>query len=204
MGTKMKKIICLLLVLTCAFALFSCGNEEIKAHIELVNASNPTNITTHTSYVSAEETLSGRFVTVIEGDVCTMTYAYERLADPVLDGGTERIKEVEGTVFYKDGKYSEDGENWSAASPDKNLVNIVFDLSVENLGNCKLSSDKKTLSATLNAEQAQNVLGLELPASEEGISLTVTHNGTYLTYVVISYVSTSGANVMIETSYAYN
>ncbi len=200
----MKKIICLLLVLTCAFTLFSCADKEIEAHIELVNASNPTNITTHTSYVSEEETLSGRFVTAIEDDVCTMTYSYERLADPVLDGGEDRIKEVEGTVYYKDGKYSEDGENWSAASPDNNLVNIVFDLNVKNLGDCTLSSDGKTLSTTLNAEQAQKVLGLTLPASEEGISLSITHNGTYLSYIVISYVSTSGANVMIETSYAYN
>ena len=199
----MKKFICLILALTCAFSLFSCGDDGVDNIIEIVNSSKPDNIKTFTTYTSGNQTLTGSFNTDISGSDYVTTYSYQRYADPLVDGGDAYIKEVEGTVYYSNGKYSEDGESWSIVAPDSNVINIKFSLSAKKLGKCVVSSDGKTLTATIAADKAYSILGVNLSANDAGVTLKITTNGTNLTYVTISYVTVSEASVVIQTSYTY-
>lgn len=206
----MKKIICLLIALSCMFALFSCGDKEIDKFIELVDSSNPTKIVTHTHVAYGdEEPLEGRFVTTIEENNSTLEYWYERNAIPGVDDSEEPVMKIEGFVYYKDGKYSEDGENWTANVPDENVINVTFKLDKKHLGDYTVSKDGKTLTTVVTAANANKLFGLTLEnVVDDSVVLTIKNNGTYLTAVTISYSITNAdgtvADVMVDTSYTYN
>jgi len=200
-GTEMKKIICLILVLVCSFSLFACKNDA-DALIEVVNSSSPTKITTLTYFTAGSDTLQGSFVSTINEDGSTLEYSYQQYADPT-DLSEDRIITKSGTVYNKDGKYSTDGETWYVEAPDASLANVTFNLNLKNLGEYELSTDKRTLIAVLTCEEAKAVLGVNISANEEeGIVLVVEINGTKIVKASVSYV-TAQAEVVIETSYEY-
>ena len=204
----MKKIICLLLALTCVFALFSCGEDKaLEAFISLVESSSPTKITTQT-YIPREGDipLEGEFITEIDGDNFTLTGSYMRPAT-LEDQASSNTVTVPVQVYYKDGKYSVDNENWTTSVPDVTAMQVKFTLNADYLGNYTVSKDGKTLITSLSAENAKEILGLEINALVGEVSLTVTNNGTYLTGVTIMYTTTiNGAEsqVVIDTSYTYS
>ena len=75
----MKKIICLLLALTCVFTLFSCKKDkDLEKFVELVEASKPTKITTLTYYTVSGTVYKGNYETVFDGENFEMNYSYER------------------------------------------------------------------------------------------------------------------------------
>ena len=207
----MKKIICLLLALTCVFALISCGGEKgIDKFIGLVDASEPTKIVTHTHITyGEEEPLEGRFVTSVEGNNSTLEYWYERNAIPGVDDSEDPIMEIDGVIYYKDGKYSEDGENWTTSTPDANVVNVKFELNAKRLGSYVLSKDGKTLTTIVTAANAEKLFGIKLEnVVDDSVVVTIKNNGTYLVAVTISYSITAEdgtvADVIVDTSYTYN
>ena len=207
----MKKIICLLLALTCMFTLISCADKDLEAMVEVVNSSKPTRITTLTTYQYGTEIFNGKFQTDIDGDDSVLQYRYQRYALPE-DALNEAIKidgniaTIEGSVYYKDGKYSEDGENWFNEAPDTGALDIRFTLDQDNLGDYTISSDGMTLVATgLSAENVKVLFGVDLNMDETGATVSVKTNGNYLTGVSISYVAAeTAAEVIIESSYTYN
>lgn len=198
----MKKFICLLIALTCVLGLISCGDDPAQAFITIVNDSAPTKITTLTSINDGEETLTGKYETVIDGQNSVMTYRYDRYAT-VDEAADSYIKTVEGTVYYKNGLYSEDGENWASASPDVAASQVDFNLDSKLLGNYTISKDGKTLTTTVTSEQAKLILGVDVNASDDKVSITVVNNGKYLSTVTVAY-QTATASVTIDTSYTYN
>ena len=198
----MKKIICLIIALTCVFGLISCGEEKADGFIKLVNDSAPTKITTLTSVNDGEEILNGKYETVIDGQNSEMSYRYERYAT-VEEAAENYIKTVEGTVYYRNGLYSEDGENWVAATPDAATKQVALNLNSKYLGSYTISNDGKTLTTTVTSEQAEKLLGVNVPAVDDKVSITVVHNGTYLSTVTVAY-TTATASVTIDTSYTYN
>ena len=107
----------------------------------------------------------------------------------------------------KDGKYSVDNENWTTSVPDEATMQVKFNLDPAYLGNYVISQDGKTLITSLSAENAKEVLGLEITSLVGEVSLTVSNNGTYLTGLTIMYTITiNGAEsqVVIDTSYTYS
>ncbi len=205
----MKKIICLLLAITCVFALISCSDKDAENFVKLVNESVPTKITTHTHFTyGSEEPLVGRFVTTVDGSKTTLEYEYQRNAIPGVDDSEDPVMTISGTVQYSDGKYSEDGgETWTAETPDAAAMQIKFNLDLKKLGKYEL--DGNTLTATLTSKNVFDVLGLTLEGvSDDGVTLTVNTNGTYLTAVTVSYTKVisenNSADVIIDTSYTYN
>lgn len=198
----MKKFICLLIALTCVFGLISCGDEKADGFIKLVNDSAPTKITTLTSINDGEEILNGKYETVIDGQNSEMSYRYERYAT-VEEAADSYIKTVEGTVYYKNGLYSEDGVNWVAATPDVAASQVALNLKSKLLGDYTISKDGKTLTTTVTSEEAEKLLGVNVAAVDDKVSITVVHNGTYLSTVSVSY-TTATASVIIDTSYTYN
>ena len=200
----MKKILCLLLALACAFSLFACKSEDVMdLFVQTVEASNATKITTRYSYTDASgEVFNGSFVTEIDGEDFVLNYDYERYA--TIEEAADSYKvSVEGSVYYKDGKYSEDGETWFTTAPDTGAIAIKFNLDKANLGEYTLSPDGNTLNATLTAEQALAVLGADLDISGTA-ELTVVTNGKYLTSVSVNYTTASNGTVTLDTSYTYN
>ncbi len=198
----MKKFICLLIALTCVLGLISCGDDKADGFIKLVNASAPTKITTLTSINDGEETLNGKYETVIDGQNSEMSYRYERYAT-VEEAADSYIKTVQGTVYYKNGLYSEDGENWVVATPDAVANQVALNLTSKQLGDYTISKDGKTLTTTVTSEQAEKLLGVDVNASDDKVAITVVHNGKYLSTVTVAY-TTETASVTIDTSYTYN
>ncbi len=198
----MKKFICLLIALTCVLGLISCGADPADEFIALVNDSAPTKITTLTSINDGEETLTGKYETVIDGQNSEMSYRYDRYAT-VEEASDSYIKTVEGTVYYKNGLYSEDGENWVSATPDAAAQQVALNLSSKLLGDYTISKDGKTLTTTVTSKQAEKILGVNVNASDDKVTITVVHNGTYLSTVTVAYTASAGS-VTIDTSYTYN
>ncbi len=198
-GIKMKKIMCLTLVIACALLLFACANPA-NALVEVVNNSSPTKIVTNTYYTAGKDKLVGTFTSYIAEDSVTLDYEYQYYA-PVAPGN-ERIDTKDGTVTYKDGKYSTDGDSWFAESPTGSLTDVGLNLDLKKLGSYELLDNGRTLEAVLTVEEAKEVLGLNISATEDGITLTVETNGTKITMLTVSY-ATENANVVIKTSYEY-
>ncbi|MBQ1260778.1 MAG: hypothetical protein IIX96_02070 [Clostridia bacterium] len=203
----MKKIIVLLLAFACTFSLFACGEGGAEAFVEIVNASEPTKIITQTSYTTSEYTLSGRFETEISGGDFVFTYDYQRLAtieEGVADGDNMNyIKPVAGKVYYKEGLYSTDNESWTTEIPETGAIQVFLKLNAKKLGKCYISDDGKTLVATVTPENAEAMLGVELGATEDGVEMTIKHDGALLREIVVEYATENAKSVIITTSYSY-
>ncbi len=185
--------------------LASCS-RGVGNFVELVNESEPTKISTVTSFNDGERTLSGQFETIIDGSDFELTYSYQRYATPAE--GVEKmdpdnfVTTDEGTVYYKDGKYSKDGEEWFSAAPDAATKQIKFSISRKNLGDYTVSKDGKTITATVTSEQAEAMLGVNVEAVED-VEITIKHDGTYLRSIQVYYVTENAEAVTISTSYSY-
>lgn len=245
-GIKMKKIISLLLALSCAFALFACsedpcvtcvdadedGNcdvcgkvieapekdpgeelspEEAKLaeFVNRITLSAPTFIKTLTTYNDGtyDNTLKGKYETTVYGDNFKMYYEYEQYAIPTAGADPDGYKELKsGTVFYKDGLYSVDEmETWTTAAPENSTLGVKFNITLESLGeDYTFSADGKTLTANLLAEDAEEVLGVEISVKDGyTVELVIETDGEYLRKVNVNYQTEIADNVSIQTSYTY-
>lgn len=209
----MKRILGLILVLALAlssvFVFAACKKDEAeptntKTIYDLVASANPTKTVTLTDYVKGETTYEGEFIMSVEGNNSIFEFSYERprtVEEGVTDGTYDPIKTVEGVIYFKDGKFSEDGDKWTAEAPATTL--FTFDLKAEYLTGAAITNDGKTLTAEMTAENAIKVLGTDLKP-QGTVKLTVESNGVSLTKVVLEYTTVDGASVVINTSYTYN
>ncbi len=217
----MKKILCVLIALCCAFSIVSCntnggtgdsgdggGNIEIGNPLEeVVAASQPTKIVTQLTYMFsgvhalAGQDLNGMYSLEIDGADSKFTYDYKRIASPA-EGASDWIVPVSGVIYFKDGKILlAEGDGWESISSE--TVNRKFDLNKNFFKTYEKSADEKTLTATLTSSNAESVLGYSVSAAGD-ITVVVTTDGVFMRGITISYVSTEGASVTINTSYSYN
>lgn len=228
-----KKLICMLLVLTCAFALFACGEEEPPVNndnnngnqnqnppevvlpdaefFELIENSEPNRITTVTATTdlkdSAETVYNGLYDTVINADGSyKFDYSYEIMRSASLDNVGESSKElISGSILAANGLYSVDGgETWSGSMPDVNVINVKLDLNREYIDGYKLSKDGKTLTVNVSAENAEKILGVKIVTNEDHKDVTIKVESNG-TYLSKITVSYENDNVKasIITSYTY-
>jgi hypothetical protein len=222
----MKKIVCLLLVITCLFAICSCdflglggnsgdgsgsggsildglgfGNKEpVESIPDIIAGSKPATVTTHIAY-QGEDLLEGHYVTKTDGTNSVFEYEYQRYST-ITEMNKDRIKTVTGKIYYKNGLVSTtEGETW-VSSEINQIVEFNLRIDEANFETYKLSKDGKTVTATLKSENSERVLGSELK-SEGDINVEIITNGHYLYYVNVSYTSANGAAVTINTSYDY-
>lgn len=217
-GTEMKKILSLILALSCIFSclfvITSCddGNEEAvdpdKAFFDVVAASKATQIKTLTYYTAEgeKEPFNGRFETSIKpnGDF-TFEYSFTRVALPtdafdstaVIEGNRATFSD---TVEYKAGKYySKDGTELPGLPADAQ-VQPKLNLSRDLLGEYEINEAKTSITTTLSVEEAEAVLGIKLKATSD-VVIKISTNGSYLTLVSITYeIGTS--KVRVDTSYS--
>lgn len=203
----MKKILCLILAavlcLGCTVALASCKEEVTDVFTYAENLA-PTRTTTFVTYKAANgDVLEGEYVLEVNGDDAIFTYTYDKYRtaeEAIEDNDSTPIKTVEGKVYRKDGKYSDDGEIWGSSPV---ATEIKLNLKRELLSNVNLSEDGNTLTAEIAPDKAEEVLGTTLSANGN-IAITAVANGTYLTGVVLTCTTAEGATLEIRTSYSYN
>ena len=207
---KMKRIFGLILVLalavSCVFAFASCKKEEAstKSIYDLVASAAPTKTVTLTDFVKGNVTYQGEFIMSVEGNNSIFEFSYERprtIPEGAIEETSNPIKTVEGVIYFKDGKFSEDGDQWTAEAPSTTIFS--FDLKAEYLTGATTSDDGNTLTAEMTPENAVKVLGTDLQP-QGNVKITVKTNGVSLSKVVLQYVTADGASVTIDTSYTYN
>lgn len=203
----MKKTLCLILALAlavgCVFTLASCKKES--AIYGLVASASPTKTVTLTDYTTADGTIyEGEFIMSVEGNNSIFYFHYERpktIEEGAEDGDVSLTKTVEGNIYFKDGKFSEDGDHWTSEAPTS--ASFKFDLKAEYLTGVTVNDEDTELIAELTPENAIKVLGTDLKPSGN-IKLTVKTNGVNLSRVIIEYKTLDGASVRIDTTYTYN
>lgn len=213
----MKKIVCLLLAITCLFAVCSCdtnngnggtnsdgnggNNVQVLPIPEIIEDSKPATVTTQVSY-QGEDVLHGNYVTTTDGVNSVFEYEYQRYAT-IAEMSPTRIKTVKGKVYYRDGQVSTtEGESW-VSSEINQIVDFKLRIDENNFETYELTNGGKTLKGTIKSENSERVLGSAV-AADGNISIEIITNGTYLYYVNISYTSANGAKVTINTSYDYS
>ena len=206
----MKKITWLAAVLLCVLSIAACSmpSDEVGNPIEdVVAASNPTEVITQVVYMypntnplsEYNRSLGGFYTLKINGADSIFSYNFAIPASPE-DMSEDGINYIEGTLYCKDGKTSVDGDTWTAISAD--TVNAKLNLIRSSFKTYEKSKDEKKLTATITGDNMESVIGHKLSAVGD-VNFVLKTNGIYLTAIEISYKSTSGADVIINTSYTY-
>lgn len=185
------------------YFLFADGASSGNVY-EIANSSKPTKVTTEVSYVTKSgDDLSGYFVTTVDGNNTVFDYYYERLSTPaesIADGTNNRVKPIDGTIYYIDGVYSGDQDKWEPGTGT--ALDLKFNLDKSKLKEATLNEDGTVLTAKIAPENAADIIGTNLNATED-IEITVQTNGVNLTMIIISCNTANGA-MTIRTSYTYN
>lgn len=211
----MKKIICLLLVLACSFALFACGKEEeltgAQKTAQYYKNSLPTKVvTTSTQSIMnssgvAVQTLNGKYELVtgtIAGKLATVqTYTQDYIrevaegANAVVVGpiGTET-----GSLEYLEGY----GRRTNGGSWDPNGLNfgptagsIAINLDESLLTGVRYTEGEdgiNTLTFTVPNANIAAVFGADsddvaLLTASSDVEVTITNNGAFVQSIAISY-----------------
>ena len=207
---QMSRILCALMALVCMFSMFSCGifgNDEgedksgVAAISEIINNAKPTRVITHVSYTLDGETLKGRYTTQYDraNNKGKFDFSYERRAVPGESMSLGSIETIEGTVYSNNGEFSYDEcATWQGGGVG--YLEYSLDITESKLATYEVSEDGNSLTATVAKENAKRVFGVDI-SSEGDINLSVVTSGADLYNVTISYTTTTGASVVIETSY---
>ncbi len=195
----MKKIICLLLALTCVFALFSCasgGDVDIKS---IVENSKPVKVTTMVYFTGATP-LEGKFINTVDGNKSVFDFEFQRMAN-ISEMEDGRVKTIKGKIYSKDGKVSfNEGADWESSAVSS-VAKYDLQLDERNFDTYEISEDGNSLKATVGAEGAKAVLGVDIYATGT-VTVEVVTNGAFLNRIIISY-KTASADVVVDTSYTY-
>ena len=224
----MKKIIAIILAITCVFALFSCGDDGVEADVASINEmyknSAPTlTVVETTQDFGSGDPLEGRYVLQtgkVGGAVATVyTYSYEVLRS-VEDGAGSEIKKVQeaitGSKEFLEGKgVRENGGQWN---PDGyNFAPLAgamaLNLDMKNLTDPVYANN--TLNFKVAVDKAQEVFGtiinndLEEDAIAADLEVEIKHAGSVITSVVIKYAITGeddypDSQVIVKATYSYD
>lgn len=217
----MKKIIAIILAITCAFAMFSCQGKKadpIDTLNAMYKASAPTKVVTDTTEVLGSITLTGTYTLKtgkIDGKIATTyTYSYQELR--AVNDGLESVEkpwiEVSGTKEYLEDKGVRiDGGSWDdegfnfAPSAGSIVVNVTKD----NVTDIVADDAAKTITFKVAADKTAEVFGEENAVAAD-VSVTVTHDGAVITGTTLSY-TVEGAEdkypdavVTIKVVYTYD
>lgn len=206
----MKKFICLLLVLACSFAMFSCGKKgksDVDGISKIVNESVATKIVTKVDYVPVDdEALSGVYTTSLDRATgkSQFSFRYTRYVDP-SEMYPEYIKPMEGAIWYDaNGEISRDsGETWEPNTV-KPYLQYSLDVSAARFVSVTFSEDGTDMTAEIDPSESKRAFGTDISANGN-ITLEIKTDGTYLYEVTVKYTAKdTGALVTVITSYDYS
>lgn len=208
----MKKIIALLLALTCVFALAACGDEpdptptpdggdntntyeDLAPFTAAIAASNPASASINVAQTSTQfnVTMNGEYDVVYNEDgSATVEYSYDKYNE-ITDDTTEVTTTVTGTATVdKDGNVTGSLNTTVTAA-----TAIKVTLDGAKLGDYTVASG--ALIAKVAAADTASVLGVAISAD---VTLTITVANGNVATMTISYESTVGP-VEIVCSYNY-
>lgn len=183
----MKKILALILALTCAFALFACGDDKTGAvytedaaeFITAFGATDPASIKVTVTADTTEGTLTSTYTTVYSaGKISEITYSIETI--PGINS-TEDLEVLTGTVTCDaSGNYSDGG----TIAGKLGATGIKFDYDSNKINNFQI--DGNVLAITVAAADTEAVIGYALgtdatitatKADGKIISVTLTYTG---------------------------
>ncbi|MBE6644271.1 MAG: hypothetical protein E7612_02690 [Ruminococcaceae bacterium] len=218
----MKNIISIVLVLACAFMLFSCDKEDatLSAFDEIngmYNAISPSMVYTKTTQEFGDYTLTGEAtlkIGMVDGaEVAVYEYDYQQLRD--LESGSSIdvlgvIENVSGIKEYHEelgvrvdgGKWDADGENFAPATGATALT-----LTKETVVDFKEDAENKAYTFTVLAANTKAVFGYEITSD---VAVTIAHSGADIIGVKMEYNVANEDNekyptikVTVEASYSY-
>ena len=195
----MKKIIALVIAISCIIALVSCGGtNEVDTVGQMFKDSKPTKTVVGTTQMFGETTLEGNYTLVtglVDGAYASV---YEAIYDELLsveEGATEEIQGsivekyelleylagygVRETIGKTVGEWDKEGEDFAAESGPVSLKlasNLVKTYVYEN----------NQLRCIVPAANTAEVLGLEENLAVDA-TIEVTDDGASITSVIISY-----------------
>lgn len=202
----MKKLIAILLAVTCALALVSCsptntkpnGDGTAKGDLSLftnaLKTVSPKTSTVRTTLTSDLGTLNGTFEISYAGDDrATVTYEVEQfneIDDTTADTDFEPKSTKKGTITYEDGKYTtSDGVTREFAL----ATELKLNLDAEKM-TYSIEDGNTTLKATVESKNTKDILGTQIDAE---VVLTVKRNSTTITSVTISYTTKAGTATIV-------
>ena len=213
LGIEMKKFVLLILVLSLLVLpgckLINKGNgkdqgPDASGVFEIAQRSAPTKIITEVSYVTAAgDSLSGWYVTTTDGTNAIFEYYYERLATPeesIASGDFSRIVAAEGVVYYKDGAYYGDEEEWRPGTGT--AFDLKFDVKESLFSDVVVNDVGTEISGKVSKENLKVLIGTDLNATGDA-TVTLTTNGYNLTMFTVACPTANG-QLSIRTSYTYN
>lgn len=199
----MKKILALLLVVCCVFALASCKKEEAEAPVvnaeditpiqAKLDASMPETATVTVTFKSTVGTLNSEyFVTYNQDGTATVVYTYEEF-NKISESSEFKSTHTGETTVLADGTLTANPEGIASVEA------LTFDI---NLDSTKIYSATVTsgiLSIVVKAENTAAVLGVNL-----GVDATVviTTGSLGVGSIAISYTTAEGS-VDIVSTYTY-
>ena len=188
----MKKILVVLLALTCAFAMFSCGNSaSVKDFNKAIENTNPTAIEVDITSDTAFGALKASFVTTYAEDGSFTVEGFYEKFNAITEGNAEDlISAVNVNITCdKDGKYS-DGGSFTGSNP----VATGAVLNLNKKIDADVSADGNVLTATVKAENTEAVLGIEYAADVE---LVITVNDGKVVSYTMKYATDYGYDTII-------
>lgn len=205
----MKKIIALLLALSCALccvALISCGDNptppddgsqpggdnppqqnDLERVMEMYKNSHPTKATFETTQTIGSRRMSsnGTYVTgKIDGKTATVyTYSYQELGAVESDAADVTATQTGSREYMEGLGVRENGGSWDAAGTDFAPQTLALQLTAENVGNYTFKDNKLTF--VLAAKYASAVLGEYVTDCD--VEVTIEVDGAVVTEVTLFY-----------------
>jgi hypothetical protein len=120
-------------------------------------------------------------------------YAYTRYyGDELKDDSIACI-----AAYYS----SDEGESWENTSVTQ-VADFKLKLDKRNFKTYEYTTDGNSVNATIAPENVKSVLGISISAASD-VKVSITTNGTFLNRITITYKTTDGASVAVDTSYTY-
>ena len=215
----MKKIIALLISVSCLLALVSCGSSDIDTVRSRYLSSKPTKSLVVTTMRIGEDT-------VLEGEYCLIcgsvggaeASVYEATYEELLyveDGATQQIvpsiKETTELREYLDGygvrvnggKWDAEGENFAS-----DVGSVSLNLKKDYISNYTYKNGK--FECVVEAKNTAEVLGIEADLAVNA-SLEIIDDGASVNSIIIKYTLPADAaserpatEVTIKTAYFYD
>ena len=194
----MKKFLAIILALTCAFALFACGDDaatnnyaaDAADFITAIGATDVTTLDVKVAVETAQGTLTSTYVTTYNTDgTSTMEYRIETIAS--LDSA-EDIAVQEGTVTCDaNGNYSND-----EISGKIGATGVSLNLNSDKITSYSVLGDVLTINVA--KADTSSVIGTAL-GSDAVVSVTKA-NGKVVS-ITLNYTDATGCAVAIVCAY---
>ncbi len=218
----MKKIIALILVLGCVFALAACGKEKsLESVSAMYAASKPTKSELVYSHDLGGVTLTNRYSIVngeVDGKAASVYTSYEESLRTVEDGGiNNEIKEIivkeEIKLEAIEGIGSRvNGGEWDPEGKVTSIYRGVITLKLTEDTTSNVEYKDHVLTLNVPAASTASVFGSELAATIDGdVSVTIVDDGAVITAVTLVYnvkgnsdVNLAASKMTVNVNYSYD